>query len=116
MGKMHYGVLSVLPAECVSNREEPTFLLPYSSLVLLVLFARLHACTLHVQSEPNQGTTSTQQQTHADMMTLHSLQNVLVVGGCLPFLPGRKASIPRTSFYMRLWSDLASCLLFLLFL
>jgi len=78
---------------------------------LRVLFARQHASTPHAQSEPDQSTTCTQRQAHAEMMTHHSLQNVLVAGGYPPFLPGRKASIPRPSFYLCFVSRLASLLL-----
>jgi len=75
---------------------------------LRVLFARQHASTPHAQSEPDQSTTCTQRQAHAEMMTHHSLQNVLVAGAILLSSQGAR------QVYRALLSTSVLCLVSLL--
>src|SRR6266487_1178589 len=107
-GSVSTELAGILAVRRRPNEDEPTSLTLLSSLRLLVLFARLYASTSYAQQEPNQSTMPTQRQTSADVMTLHSLPTVLVVGWWSPFPSGRQTSIPRPYFYMFFVSRLAS--------
>jgi len=109
-GSVSTELAGILAVRRRPNEDEPTSLTLLSSLRLLVLFARLYASTSYAQQEPNQSTMPTQRQTSADVMTLHSLPTVLVVGWWSPFPSGRQTSIPRPYFYMFFVSRLASLL------